>query len=1019
MATCSRSGCVLAVFAISITALVAVPQRLHAGGPYKVAGASYFDPGVKGTPLTWNQGLVRYYTDRGNLSPVLPSASADALVADAFSRWTSISTAALSAVRAGQLAEDVSGANVSAGSGTISLPTDILPSATNFPVAMIYDADGAVTDALLGQGAGGSSSCFSNAVYGGGDSFSTDAHLQHALVILNGVCAQTSAQLPDLEYRLVRVLGRVLGLGWSQTNVNVFTRSPTPTSADYAGLTIMHAMDAINCVPISICYPDADQPAMDDRTALSRLYPVTTQNLATFPGKHLFSENTVRVYGTVFFADANGQPAQPMQGVNVVARWIDPATGQPSRTYAASSVSGFLFRGNVGNPATGFNDSTGQALDRFGSDDPDVEGFFDLAGLEIPNGASSAQYQLSTEALDPLWSQAVEPYGPRQVLPSGIFQPLIVTVSKGGDLQQNIVMQASAVQVPDWFEPTSFAAPASLPASGDWAGTLSGPGTADYFRFLAQSGRTLSVEVTALDETKAASLGKTQPVIGMWAASDQGTVPAPANTGMPFNSTSLGITRLDATLHTSTAFQVGIFDYRGNGRPDYRYAGRVFYADTASPARARVDGSTAITVQGVGFRSNTSATVATANALVLAASANRVIASAPAMADGPQDVTLRDQATGASSTMTNALTYGAGPNDTIKLIEGSNPATPVGGQAPNPIRVQVLAPDGTAVAGASVFFISTPAASLSACGGAGSCTVLTDDSGEASTRVRVLQAAVINISVLLAPASYASPKSVQATIFGTSSVLDISLVPAFVWIAQGATVDVALAARLLTNGAPAAPNMVNYQVVKGSGTLSSATVTTDVNGFANNTLRLAAIAGDVQVSACVAPSNLPCQILFATAVPSSMLRLEPVGGSVQVIPVGSDFQPVIVRVTDSAIPPHPVVGATITFQAVVSRPATAPPPVSLGGIVIAKNPAPVIVSSSRISVLSDASGLASLQPTVGGVQGALVVQGTAAAGTSLLPFQLQSFLPVAPAASANTSAALPAPALGSRRGQAP
>ena len=59
----------------------------------------------------------------------------------------------------------------------------------------------------------------------------------------------------------------------------------------------------------------------------------------------------------MYFADASGQPAQPMQGVNVVARWIDPATSQPSRTYAAASVSGFLFRGNAGNPATGFYDS--------------------------------------------------------------------------------------------------------------------------------------------------------------------------------------------------------------------------------------------------------------------------------------------------------------------------------------------------------------------------------------------------------------------------------------------------------------------------------------------------------------------------------------------------------------------------------------------------------------------------------------------------------------------------------------
>lgn len=261
---------------------------------------------------------------------------------------------------------------------------------------------------------------------------------------------------------------------------------------------------------------------------------------------------------------------------------------------------------------------------------------------------------------------------------------------------------------------------------------------------------------------------------------------------------------------------------------------------------------------------------------------------------------------------------------------------------------------------------------------------------------------VINISVLLAPASYTTPKSVQATIFGTTSPQDLSLVPAFVWIAQGATVDVALAARLLSNGVAIAGGTVNYQVVKGSGTLSAASANSDVNGFAHSTLHLAAIAGDVQVSACVAPANVPCQIFTATAVPPSMLRLEPVGGGVQILPAGQSFQPITLRVTDSATPAHPVMGANVTFQVVVSRPATAPAPVSIGGIIITQNPAPVIVSSSQVAVLSDGSGLATLQPATGGTQGALVIQGTAAAGSSVLPFQLQTLLPVARAASSGS-----------------
>ena len=208
--------------------------------------------------------------------------------------------------------------------------------------------------------------------------------------------------------------------------------------------------------------------------------------------------------------------------------------------------------------------------------------------------------------------------------------------------------------------------------------------------------------------------------------------------------------------------------------------------------------------------------------------------------------------------------------------------------------------------------------------------------------------------------------------------------------------DIALAARVLSSGAPVPGSTVNFQVVKGSGTLGAASAASDANGFASSTLHLAAIAGDVQVSACVAPANLPCQIFSATAVPAAMLQLQPVGGGVQVIPAGQSFQPVVVRATDSAMPAHPVLGANVTFQVVVSRPVTAPPPVSIGGIVVTKNPAPVIVSSSQVSVLSDGSGLSTLQPAPGATRGELVVQGTAAAGTSLLPFELQSLLPVAP-----------------------
>jgi hypothetical protein len=176
--------------------------------------------------LTWTQGTISYYTDQGDLSSVLAGPSADSFVADAFSQWTSIPTAAVAAIHGGQLTENVSGANVAVSNGVITAPADITPAAVNTPVGIVYDADGSVTNALLGQGAGSAASCFTYAAYGGVDNLGTNASFLHALVVLNGNCAQTSSQLPDVKYRLVRVLGRVLGLDWSQVNDNVLTPSP-------------------------------------------------------------------------------------------------------------------------------------------------------------------------------------------------------------------------------------------------------------------------------------------------------------------------------------------------------------------------------------------------------------------------------------------------------------------------------------------------------------------------------------------------------------------------------------------------------------------------------------------------------------------------------------------------------------------------------------------------------------------------------------------------------------------------
>jgi hypothetical protein len=992
MAFTVRSFLLRLALAVAIVLFFALLSR--AGGPKQVAGASYFDLTSNGQPLVWPQGQITYYTDQGDLSPVLPNASANSLVADAFSQWTSASTAALAATSGGQLAEDVTGSNLAVSNGVITAPADIAPSATAMPVGIVYDYDGSVTDALLGSGAGNSSQCFSNAVFGGDDNYSTQAAYQHALIVLNGQCALYASQLVEVEYRLVRVIGNVLGLGWSQVNLNVLTGNPTPTAADYAGFPVMHYSDPVSCVPITRCYSNPYRLAMDDIAAISRLYPVTAQNEASFPGKQIFSSATARIHGSVWFTDLSGNSTQPMQGVNVVARWIDPTTGMPSRQYAAASVSGFLFTGNAGNPITGFDDALGDPLSEWGSNNQTLEGFFDLAGLQLPNGGS-AQYQLSVEALDPIWSAGVGPYAPYLVVPSGAFTPVTVTVTEGQDVDQDILMQGSAHPVPSWAASETWTAPAPVPPAGNWRGSLSGYGDVAYFLLPAQADRTLSVAVTALGETGNASESKTQPVIGMWAASDaQGTAP-PAFTSSPFNTVTFGLTRLDAQVTTSANFLIGISDLRGDGRPDYHYQAQVLYGDSVSPSRVGVSGG-AVTVTGTGFAPGLTAAVGSTAATVLAANAGQMILSVPPNGDGTQSITITDPATGGSTTMTNALIYGAAASDTIVLLSGSNPSTPVGTQATNPVSVRVLASDGTTpVGGATIGWIATNSVQLSACSGASSCTVTTDEDGYAATWLTPTASGVATITATLAPGVYSPAKSVSATLSATESVSDIGVSTPYLWIAQGATVSVPLTARVLSNGTPQKNVTVNFSVAQGSGTLSAASATTNSSGYATVTLSVTQMAALVQVSACVAPGNAPCQTVYANPVPASQQQLLPVSGSRQVS-TGQAFQPIVVRVTDFSSPPNPVIAAPVLFQTTVIRPGGAPP-AGGNGETNPINPAmPVILSVSQTTVTSDINGLASIVPSGGGFSAPVEVDVRVTAGTrAALDYPLQ-LLPAPP-----------------------
>ena len=124
--------------------------------------------------------------------------------------------------------------------------------------------------------------------------------------------------------------------------------------------------------------------------------------------------------------------------------------------------------------------------------------------------------------------------------------------------------------------------------------------------------------------------------------------------------------------------------------------------------------------------------------------------------------------------------------------------------------------------------------------------------------------------------------------------------------------------------------------------------------------------------------------------------MQAVAGDLQLISVGQAFQPITVRITDMSLPPNPVLGATVLFQSLLGRTAGNNPIISGGDTQIGRNPLPIILGSSQNSTTSNAQGLASLQPSTQGFQGALAILGTAMGGSSNLQFVMQSLWPPVP-----------------------
>jgi hypothetical protein len=379
--------------------------------------------------------------------------------------------------------------------------------------------------------------------------------------------------------------------------------------------------------------------------------------------------------------------------------------------------------------------------------------------------------------------------------------------------------------------------------------------------------------------------------------------------------------------------------------------------------------------------------VGNTTASLLASNASQLLVSADGQSDGPQTITITDPISGAFSMMTNVLTFGAASTDKIVLLQGANPPTPIGTQATNPVVVRVVQFDGvTPVNGATVAWSATNGIALGVCGGTSSCSISSDESGVASTSVTPTAAGVGTIAATLAPGVYSPPQSVSATLLATtSSSSAIGVTTPYLWIAQGASLSVPLTARVVNNGIPQNDVTINFIIVQGSGSLSASSANTNSGGYASVTLNVTNLIANIQISACVAQGNSPCATINGTAIVPS--QLQSVAGATQVVS-GSTFQPLTVRVTDSASPPDPIRGASVLFQSTVLR--LAGDDLGSGG----QSGMPTILSESISTVQSGINGLASIVPSIGSFTGQLEVEVQISAGTAAnLLDQLESFPP--------------------------
>ncbi len=925
--------------------LLAAVLSAQAAGPRWVTGYPYYSS--QGLSVVWYTDAPLYFTDPGDLSPSVDHAAADAIVAAAAGVWN-VSTSSLVLASGGSLAEHVSGANAYATSTGLVFPADVQSSNYQaIQIAVIYDSDGSVTDLMLGGGASNPSGCRQNAVTESVDSITPGGQIEHAILVLNGRCTGPDPQQQlQLQYQLMRAFGRILGLGWSQTNDNVFTGSPAPTYNQALNWPIMHPIDIICGLYTYQCMPQPFTLRPDDISSLDYLYPVSSSNPAAGKEPTLTDGNDIR--GTVSFPSGQG-----MQGVNVVVQRLRLFGPAPEPWQSVSAVTGFLFRRNADTPVGG---STAPAVTNMGSFEATREGYYEMANVPILRPQYDSQnVVVTTEPINPLYvgQYAVGPYEAGAVAPSGttpVGQGWFLNPNAHAEIDLPATISISNSAPPAAGTPSS---PISTDPQGWWTACLCDYGRTAWSTLTIQANRTLTIEVTAQDEQGYTTAAKMMPVIGVWNVTDAtGSLPTIAAAGTAFNATAIGMTTLTAQSTQPQRLRIAIADQRGDGRPDYAYQGRVLYADTIAPATVPATGGT-VTINGMGFRSGNTVTVNGVAATVTSWSPTTIVATVPTLSALNStialsaDVQVKDLTTGGTTQMTAALAYAA-PVPSLNLVTAPSGTVAAGQVAAVPFSVQALQGDGvTPIAGQPITFaVTSGTVQFNVCGAA-PCTLLTDASGYATTTITPLAAGSI---VVTATSSIGTQ---TASFSAATLVRSIVATPLIQYIAAGVNVALNPQVTLTDNIFSVAGALVNWVPTGGAITFMPSTSVADTQGITETQAVAGPFAPSAQATASACAWISVCTSLAIQGVDPSQWRLAVISGAGQSISSTGTLSPVVLQVTDPFN--HPIAGASVQIYQTID--AWQPPCPDSG-----RCPISPVYGAATVTATSDTNGMLTVTP---------------------------------------------------------